>query len=233
LRRNQVSLDVLPLYVIDNPFTAIFSCPLVASLPYCPTVSYAVPLPAPPLPSTIYDSTNLPSKLTSDLLEYMTNFTTTLLTFACGRDLYSPLSSCADCQAAYRTWLCTIQFIRCSEAPPAGVTSPPDTNASDIEGRPQAPFSALASQPPSATPRNPDFPTLGTGYTVLLPCLETCTAVDRACPNFLQFRCPVPRFNAGVSYGVGYIDSGREGEQGGGMVGQVVDRWGNIWCNGG
>jgi len=216
------------------------------SLPYCPTISYAVPLPAPPFPSTIYDSTNLPSAITSTLLEYMTNFTTSLLTFACGRDLYSPLKSCADCQVAYRTWLCTIQFTRCSEATPGSMTasppaanatglsaaSPPDVNKGGAGGRSQVPLSALVPQPTSEPPRNPNFPTLNTEYTALLPCLETCTAVDRACPHFLGFRCPVLRFNAAASYGVGYIDSGKQGEEGGGVVEQAVDRWGNVWCNG-
>jgi calcium channel MID1 len=66
---------------------------------------------------------------------------------------------------------------------------------------------------------------------MLLPCLETCTAADRACPNFLGFKCPVVQFNAAASYGVGYVDSVNNVE-GGGVTGVAQDRWGNIWCNG-
>ena len=158
----------------------------------------------------------------------MTNFTTTLTTFACGRDMYSPLQSCASCQVAYRKWLCAVSFARCSEASPR---SSPSTS----EGTTQQPFSALAPQATDAPSRSPNvlnMTTLGTEWNALLPCLETCTAVDRACPHFLGFRCPVVRFNAKVSYGVGYMDSGEDGIQGEGMTGNWQDRWGNVWCNG-
>jgi len=156
----------------------------------------------------------------------MTNFTTTLLTFACGRDMYSPLQSCADCQAAYRKWLCSVYFTRCSEASPGSASS---TQTTAI---PQQPLSALVPQPTNASARNPNLPSLGSPYTTLLPCLETCTAVDRACPSFIGFKCPVVRFNAATSYGVGFIDSGRDGVQGQGSTGTAQDIWGNIWCNG-
>ena len=54
--------------------------------------------------------------------------------------------------------------------------------------------------------------------------------MDRACPNFVGFRCPRVQFNAAASYGVGYID-GAEGDEGEGVTGSAQDRWGNIWCN--
>lgn len=146
----------------------------------------------------------------------MTNFTTTLLTFACGRDMYSPLQSCADCQNAYRKWLCSVSFTRCSE--PSGGSA--------------APLSALVPQATDASPRNPNISAFGSSYLSLLPCLETCTAVDRACPHFIGFRCPVVRFNAATSYGIGFIDSGEVGVQGQGTVGAAQDMWGNVWCNG-
>ncbi|KAJ7454728.1 stretch-activated cation channel Mid1 [Mycena latifolia] len=200
-----------PIYFTTKSST--FSCPLVSRLPYCPSISYAVPLPAPPSSQAMYDNTNLPDSIVTPLLSSLTNFTTTLTTLACGRDFYSPLVSCADCQRAYRTWLCTISFPRCADA---------DT----------APSAAalLQSQAPNA--RNAAFPS-GNSYTQLLPCLETCTATDRACPNFLGFRCPLPRFNAAQSYGVGYIDSGDDGVQGRGSTGRWADDFGNVWCNSG
>jgi calcium channel MID1 len=208
---------------------AAFSCPLVHSLPYCPSVSYAVPLPQPPNTNSAYDATTLPGSLTSPLLEYMTNFTTTLLTFACGRDMYSPLQSCADCQNAYRKWLCSVSFTRCSE-PSTGLAS--TSTFPQATGTAQQPLSALVPQATDKHPRNPNLPALGSPYTSLLPCLETCTAVDRACPNFIGFKCPVVRFNASTSYGVGFIDSGEEGVQGAGSTGTHQDMWGNVWCNG-
>ncbi|KAI0781647.1 stretch-activated Ca2+-permeable channel component-domain-containing protein [Irpex lacteus] len=199
-----------------------FSCNIVHSLPYCPSVNYAVPIGAPPFPARLYNDQNLPSEITDPLLETLTNFTVSLSTSACGRDYYSPLVSCADCQRAYRTWLCSIWFTRCSEAAPSAQSST-DTPAAT---------SALQVQPASATPRSPGLPPFSSDYTALLPCLETCTAADRACPYFLGFKCPLPKFTAQKSYGVGYIDKGEEGVKGKGSTGIAQDRWGNVWCNG-
>jgi calcium channel MID1 len=202
--------------------TAAFSCPLVHSLPYCPSTSYSVPLPAPPTPFTTYDSTILPTNITTPLLSYLTNFTTTLNTIACGRDLYSPIQTCANCQSAYRKWLCSVSFTRCGEAS----STSPSADASQSLLPAISPISAAAS------PRNTNFPAFSSQYEALLPCLETCTAADRACPIFIGFKCPVVRFNADQSYGVGYLDSGVDGQMGGGKTGASSDRWGNVWCNG-
>lgn len=174
-----------------------------------------------PSTGTAHDSTTLPDSVTQPLIEVLTNFTVSLTTFPCGRDEYSPLVGCADCQRAYRRWLCTIFFPRCSEESP------------DSGNSAQKPVSALQAQQPSATARSPSIPPFASGYNALLPCLETCNAVDRACPISLGFKCPVPRFTASKSYGVGYIDTGEEEEEGGGMTGVAQDRWGNVWCNSG
>ena len=214
-----------------NLISAAFACPIVYSLPYCPSTSYAVPLPNPPNGAPAYDSTNLPSSLSDPILTYMSNFTTTLATFACGRDLYSPLQSCVGCQVAYRKWLCAVSIARCSEASPGSSSSTSELPS----GTAQQPFSALVPQATDAPSRSPsvlNMTSLGTQWNALLPCLETCTAVDRACPYFLGFKCPVVRFNANASYGVGYIDSGEDGVQGKGMTGNWQDQWGNVWCNG-
>ncbi|KAI0698032.1 stretch-activated Ca2+-permeable channel component-domain-containing protein [Cytidiella melzeri] len=200
--------------------SASFSCPIVHSLPYCPTVNYAVPISAPPLPDLAYTSANLPETVTNPMLETLANFTISLSTHPCGRDYYSPLVTCADCQRAYRAWLCSIWFTRCGEPSPSQVN-----DASN-------PSSALQAQPTSVPPRSPGLQPFPSDYMALLPCLETCTAADRACPYFLGFSCPLPRFTAQMSYGVGFVDSGEEGYQGDGVTGVTQDRWGNVWCNG-
>lgn len=218
---------------------ASFNCPLVHSLPFCPGVAYSVPLPAPPGINVAYDSTNLPAQITTPLLSYMANFTTVLTSFACGRDWYSPLVGCEDCQREYRKWLCAVSFTRCSEPSPANaftvVPAPPNatglsasiqTNAVGA----QIVLSALLPQQTSDRQRNIALPALGSPYTMLLPCLEMCNAVDRACPPFVQFKCPTRRFNAAASYGVGYID-GADGHQNKGLTGDSQDRWGNVWCH--
>lgn len=222
-----LSLSVLRLTTFRS---ASFPCPLVYSLPYCPSTAYAVPLPPLPSPAFGYNATSLPDTITSPLLQYMANFTTMLSTFACGRDLYSPLQTCADCQAYYRSWLCSVSFPRCSEPAPGDNST--SSTMLPLGTSAQAPLSALQPQPSGSPSRNPNFPNATYDYSTLLPCLETCNAVDRACPYFLGIKCPTTKFNAAVSYGVGFIDSGEEGEIGNGLTGMAQDRWGNVWCNG-
>ncbi|KZT01898.1 uncharacterized protein LAESUDRAFT_662995 [Laetiporus sulphureus 93-53] len=198
-----------------------FACQIVHSLPFCPTVSYAAPIDVANAPNGVTAS-QLPSSVTDNLLSGYANFTVMLTTLACGRDLYSPLVTCADCQAAYRTWLCFVSLPRCAED--ANATS--STSVSSTV----TPSPALQMQD-AANPRSPYLPSFPQNYTAVLPCLEVCNAADRACPPFLGFQCPKPQYTAAMSYGVGYIDSGEEGEVGGGSTGSAVDRWGNVWCN--
>ena len=226
-QQNPASLSFPCLRLPLTLHPASFPCPLVHSLPYCPSTAYAVPLPPLPAPAFGYDATSLPDTISSPLLQYMTNFTTMLTTFACGRDLYSPLQTCADCQTRYRTWLCSVSFPRCSETAPVD-----DSLSASVGTTAQVPLSALQPQPSGSPSRNPSFPDASYDYTTLLPCLETCNAVDRACPYFLGIKCPTTKFNAAASYGVGFIDSGKVGEMGNGMTGVAQDRWGNVWCNG-
>jgi calcium channel MID1 len=212
MTKSGMELESVNVVCFANSSLAAFSCPLVNSLPYCPSVSWAVPLPQPQ--QGIYDATNLPQTISDPLQQYIANFTAMLLTFACGRDIYSPLQTCADCHREYRSWLCAISFPRCGEP-----------SSSSMQA-------ALVQQDTSSSPRNPNFPGTQNAYMELLPCLETCYATARACPAFMKFQCPTNEFNAQASYGVGYIDSA-DGHEGGGLTGAAQDRYGNVWCNGG
>ncbi|KAF8130591.1 stretch-activated Ca2+-permeable channel component-domain-containing protein [Boletus edulis] len=217
-----------PIYFATK--SASFQCPLVYSLPYCPSIAYAMPLPPPPSRTFGYNATSLPDSITLPLLQYMNNFTTMLTTFACGRDLYSPLQTCADCQTHYRTWLCSVSFPRCSEQAPGNNSTA--ASSSSLGTAAQVPLSALQPQSSGSPSRSSNFPNATYNYSSLLPCLETCNAVDRACPYFLGIKCPTTKFNAAASYGVGFIDSGDGDEIGNGVTGLAQDRWGNVWCNG-
>ncbi|KAI0653108.1 stretch-activated cation channel Mid1 [Cubamyces menziesii] len=218
--RDGVLASSEPFYFVTK--SATFNCPLVHSLPFCPTVSYAVPIAPPRGIATTHTAATLPGDVTDTVLSVLANFTTTLSTLACGRDYYSPLVTCADCQQAYRRWLCAVAFPRCGDSSSGSFI--------DAQGA-QLPLPALQTVPKGAPPRNPVLPPFGSDYQTLLPCLETCNAADRACPNFLNFKCPLPRFTAADSYAVGYIDSGEEGVLGGGSTGVAQDEFGHVWCN--
>jgi len=134
------------------------------------------------------------------------------------------VQTCADCQAAYRLWLCSVSLPRCGEYPQA-----PDSQQQEQQTF-SVPTAGLAPQPSGTTPRNTALGNVG-DYVALLPCIETCHAVDRACPIFLGFRCPLPDFTASASYGTGYIDSKDGHVRDGGVPGVPQDQWGNVFCN--
>ncbi|OJT04211.1 Stretch-activated cation channel MID1 [Trametes pubescens] len=209
-----------PAYFVTK--SATFNCPIVHSLSFCPSVAYATPLAPPAGVASAHTADTLPDGVADTLISIMANFTITLSTLACGRDVYSPLVTCAGCSDAYRRWLCAVSFPRCAETQSQTLTS---------QSSAQVPLPALQAVKSGATPRNPALPAFSSDYQALLPCLETCNAADRACPNFLGFKCPLPRFTAADSYGVGYIDNGDDGVIGHGSTGVAQDVYGNVWCN--
>ena len=229
-----------PIFFVTK--SASFLCTLAHALPFCPSTAYAVPLSPPSSSSTnnfpIYDTTNVPQDLFNQTINTLTNFTISLSTFACGSDMYSPLVGCDHCQREYRRWLCANLFPRCSEPSPENLAfiTPNPKSMGIVNAGPgptQAVFSALLpvpSQPATTDDGSPPY--IQTQHMRLLPCIEMCTAVDRACPPFLQFRCPKNSFNGASTYGFGYID-GADGTQNGGVVTSAQDRWGNVWCNAG
>ncbi|TBU28826.1 stretch-activated Ca2+-permeable channel component-domain-containing protein [Dichomitus squalens] len=229
LQQGQLAASKPINFVTKSP---TFNCPLLHQLPFCPSISYAVPLTPPRPPSSAHTASTIPSNVSDTIISYLSNLTTTLTTLACGRDHYSPLVTCADCQAAYRTWLCTVSFPRCTESPENSTTSGITTVSGSSTQGPQVPLPAIKSVQANATPRNPTLPPFNSDYETLLPCLETCNAADRACPAFLGFKCPLPKFTASNSYGVGFVDSTEDGVMGGGTTGVAQDVYGNVFCNG-
>ncbi|KAL1662159.1 stretch-activated Ca2+-permeable channel component-domain-containing protein [Schizophyllum commune] len=180
---------------------ATFPCPLAHSLPFCPSVAYAVPLGAPGDGAGSYTSTNFPAQVADPLLSSLTNFTTSLSTFACGRDMYSPLVGCAECQRRYREWVCGVGVPRCGEVEQdsggtgdeagSGVYEPNPTatgvaadtlnqtplsskfsSSSSSNNNATTPRAALVAQPSGKIARNPDWPEVGYEWVRVMPCLE-------------------------------------------------------------
>lgn len=245
-RTNYTAFVVQDAHKVSGPIffitkSASFMCTLAHALPFCPSTAYSVPLPPPSLSSTnnfpIYDATNVPQDLFNQTIGTLTNFTISLSTFACGSDMYSPLVGCDDCQREYRRWLCAILFPRCSEPSPENLAfiTPNPKSMGIVNAGPgpaQAVLSALLPVPSQPATTDDSSPYIQGQHIRLLPCIELCTAVDRACPPFLQFRCPKSNFNGAATYGFGYID-GADGTQDGGLVTSAQDQWGNVWCNAG
>lgn len=162
------------------------------------------------------------------LLWSLGNFSTALSAngLACGRDMYSYVSSCLDCYNAYRDWLCHTLLPRCAD---------PNAPAfQNVKGR-NAPTAAITVPRTTDSPRNGVNQTnydITINYTEMLPCLDMCTKVERACPNTLGWTCPHRNFNAAKSYAyIGKDTKHNDGNKRTGYPSQ--DQWGNRWCNGG
>lgn len=223
-----------------------FPCTLAHSLPYCPEVTYSIPLPAPPQGATSYTNENLPESISDVVVASLSNFTASLRTFPCGRDWYSPLQTCTKCQNAYRKWVCSVAFPRCGEPIPdeslrGSASSSLSTQLvtendapSNLDFDPNQevlPQAALFPRAANAASRSPFLPSLNAEYNELLPCIETCQTVDRSCPALLQWKCPAVSVNANQSYGLGFIDSWDGTMEGDGSPGVAQDGFGRVWCN--
>ncbi|BGP43190.1 stretch-activated cation channel mid1 [Rhodotorula kratochvilovae] len=201
------------------------SCRLVYDVEACPSVAYSVPSPL------SLDTVSLVSFFNDALSASLANFSRTLTTFPCGSKsmgLYSIVSTCEDCYAAYRDWLCATTLPRCTDAPPDAAlndTSGAIAHASDLASWfiPEEFSTALVRDDPAAS-RTPlfgpanlstTFPTLFNAsyppspantraqspfpYAEVPPCLDVCYLVEARCPPFLGWTCP--RGSAGNLHG--------------------------------
>lgn len=202
---------------------ADFPCQLALPSSLCPGVGYAAPISqnttASPIPSTPYPISVLPDDMTSTITSSLDAFSTSVLSGACGRDLYSHVVSCADCYASYRDWVCRVVVAQCaaSSSNDDGSGNTPPVEPKTVERSPAAPRLPVVVPPYE--------------YTELLPCLSVCNSVDRDCILTLNFRCPLRNKVGNQSYAF----YGEDDDQGDGSAdtGQVsLDRWGNRWCNG-
>ncbi|WVQ78119.1 hypothetical protein IAT38_000200 [Cryptococcus sp. DSM 104549] len=217
-----------------------FPCQLLLPTTLCPGIGYSTPLPQnttqslTPSGSLISNTsplTSLPDELAEVLQANLEAFSASLTVQACGRDLYSHVSSCADCFAAYREWLCRVVVPQCGVTPTNTTTS--DYDDDDDTNTTTFPLPSTLPRTPT-TPRNPSLPSslFPYSYTELLPCLGVCNAADRACPVGMGVRCPKRKVNAAESYA--FVGRGHDwGDGSGGEQGwESGNRWGARWCNG-
>ncbi|WVQ98698.1 hypothetical protein IAU59_005829 [Kwoniella sp. CBS 9459] len=247
-----------PIWFVMKPES--FPCNLVLPTSICPGIAYAAPIPANETTTTITITSptdltdtstvtvnapiqSLPDETIALLTANLQSFRTSLLSHACGRDLYSHVSSCGDCFEAYRDWLCRTVVPRCS-APNNTVTDADNVtgNNSTASSDDQFPSPKIVHRTPSSSSSSSSnsssesdplsaLPSIEVEYDQLLPCLSNCNKVDRACPVDMGFRCPRRTVNAELDYAF----YGHDDEHGHGGKDDVVssnNRYGRRWCNG-
>ncbi|KAK8909349.1 hypothetical protein QC760_002062 [Botrytis cinerea] len=183
------------------------NCALVYNLTFCDQVAWTVPA----NPNTFPNTTALGEWYDNSTYQSYKYFKKALAQIPCNTTSsaqYSLAQNCTSCDAAYKTWLCSVTIPRCTDFSndlpwlqergmgqpfPNGTTLSPELL--DI---------ASSSQPKNGS-RNPDITTtVQPGpYKEILPCEDLCYGIVRACPAIMAFACPVPGdtgFDA--SYGV-------------------------------
>ncbi|KAI5296263.1 stretch-activated cation channel mid1 [Ascosphaera acerosa] len=165
---------------------------LLFDLDFCDEVAYAVP--ANPL---ALSRAQLAALYDNSTAAHFANFSKTLQVLPCEADpkgMYSLVSTCADCAAAYKKWLCAVTIPRASDFSdwrhwllPRNVKQafPNGTRLGDGQVS-DYPNWALGTRNPQVIDR-----TIRPGpYKEMPPCLDLCYDISMTCPAALGFSCP-------------------------------------------
>ncbi|OAA64528.1 calcium channel subunit mid1 [Niveomyces insectorum RCEF 264] len=183
------------------------TCEVIFNLTFCNETAYAVPS----NPARFAAAADLARVYDEYAAGMFANFLNVLAQIPCeapSTQQYSLVRTCADCRAAYKTWLCSVAIPRCSDfadnatwLQPRAISQPfPDGTRLDP---------AVAAQYPNTTAfnssRNPFIDaTVAPGpYKEVLPCDDLCYGLVQSCPSAIGFSCPVPgQIGFNTSYGL-------------------------------
>ena len=187
-------------------------CQLIYNLSFCDTVSYAVPS----NPARFPNMSSLATAYDQNAQAYYQNFSNSLDQVPCdtiSSAQYSLAATCADCDTAYKRWLCAVTIPRCADfSTPEPYLVPRRLNATFPNGT-DVLFSdgiGMYGDPSQFTlamntSRNPfiDIQVQPGPYKELLPCKDLCYGLVQSCPSSLQFACPLEGQALSSSYNSG------------------------------
>ncbi|CAK7228746.1 hypothetical protein SCUCBS95973_006985 [Sporothrix curviconia] len=184
------------------------TCEVVYNLTFCNETAYAVPGNAERFASAT-DLANVYDKYASDMFDIFTNVLAQIPCEAPDTQRYSLARTCSDCQAAYKTWLCSVAIPRCSDFSDNSTWLQPRAISQPNPGTGLFLDPAVAAQYPNTTAfnssRNPFIDeTIAPGpYKEVLPCEDLCYNLVQSCPSAIGFSCPQPGFiGFNTSYGI-------------------------------
>lgn len=106
---------------------------------------------------------------------------------------YSLATTCANCSAAYRQWLCAVTIPRCTDfSADVNHTLPRNVNGTFPDGSRPPPLNTTLFPLYSNSSRNAmiDQDIKPGPYREVLPCGDLCFGLVQACPAALGFACP-------------------------------------------
>lgn len=183
------------------------NCEVVFNLPFCNETAYAVPS----NPTRFTNATQLANvydQYASNMFDIFMNVLAQIPCEAPDTQRYSLARTCADCQAAYKNWLCSVAIPRCSDfsdnstwLQPRAISQPNPITGDFLA-------SAVTAQFPNITAFNSSRnsfidETIAPGpYKEVLPCEDLCYNLVQSCPSEIGFSCPQPGYiGFNTSYG--------------------------------
>lgn len=142
----------------------------------------------------------------SNAKNYYQNFKNSLSLIPCNTSsisMYSLAVGCADCEAAYKQWLCAVTIPRCYDfSSDYSFLQPRNAGQAFFNGTKLPADSPLVKSPVTNTSRNPviDEKIKPGPYKEILPCHDLCNDLVRTCPAALGFQCPTGKL-LNESYG--------------------------------
>ncbi|KAK1995791.1 calcium influx-promoting protein ehs1 [Colletotrichum falcatum] len=170
------------------------NCKIVTDLQFCNETEYAVPA-----NSNKMNIAQLAQFYDNYARDMYANFQKQLAQVACEAPAvqrYSLARNCADCEIAYKKWLCSVTIPRCEDFNSATDfslvrnTNQSFPNGTVLPADVQAQFNASVHQ----HSRNPliDEMVEPGPYREILPCAYLCYDLVQSCPALLGFNCPTP-----------------------------------------
>ncbi|CAK7241851.1 MAG: hypothetical protein STHCBS139747_003322 [Sporothrix thermara] len=184
------------------------TCEVVYNLTFCNETAYAVPGNPERFPSAI-DLANAYDSYASGMFD---NFMKVMAQIPCeapDTQRYSLARNCSDCEAAYKTWLCSVVMPRCSDfsdnstwLQPRAISQPFPSTGDFLDPAITAQYPNISAYNSSRNSFIDEVIAPGP-YKEVLPCEDLCYNLVQSCPSSIGFSCPQPGYiGFNTSYGI-------------------------------
>lgn len=177
-------------------------CKLMNQLGFCDMVSYSVPIPTHFITKdgnsnnhqTEMDIEKAKKTYDDYASDMYKKFETLIEQYDCDAHVYSPVRTCDDCKVAYKDWLCSMTFPRCTDEPHS-TDEHHSIELHNIIAERDSEDKTKEFLPENLKEVNP--------YHEVKPCIDLCYYVVQSCPVTFEFTCPEHKSTLNYTYGVG------------------------------
>ncbi len=183
------------------------NCEVVFNLTFCNETAYAVPS-NPTRFASAAELAQVYDDYASGMFDVFRKVLAQVPCEAPDTQRYSLARNCADCEAAYKNWLCSVAMPRCADfsddspwLQPRAI-SQPFPNGDFLDPAVAAQFPNISAYNASRNPFIDENIAPGP-YKEVLPCDDLCYRLVQSCPSAIGFSCPLPGYHGfNTSYGI-------------------------------